>query len=96
MGEHLPCKQGVKGSNPFISTDMRNHVKRRIERSEILLMNSEGVLLYLENRILIKILKYQSLKKRDNKTSEARFCFERSRFGKQRKILIGNSQVLTK
>ena len=20
MGEHLPCKQGVKGSNPFIST----------------------------------------------------------------------------
>ena len=19
MGEHLPCKQGVKGSNPFIS-----------------------------------------------------------------------------
>ena len=21
MGEHLPCKQGVKGSNPFISTE---------------------------------------------------------------------------
>ena len=21
LGEHLPCKQGVKGSNPFISTD---------------------------------------------------------------------------
>ena len=21
MGEHLPCKQGVKGSNPFISID---------------------------------------------------------------------------
>ena len=20
LGEHLPCKQGVKGSNPFIST----------------------------------------------------------------------------
>ena len=20
MGEHLPCKQGVEGSNPFIST----------------------------------------------------------------------------
>ena len=20
MGEHLPCKQGVKGSNPFISS----------------------------------------------------------------------------
>ena len=23
MGEHLPCKQGVKGSNPFISTGRR-------------------------------------------------------------------------
>ena len=22
LGEHLPCKQGVKGSNPFISTVM--------------------------------------------------------------------------
>ena len=21
LGEHLPCKQGVKGSNPFISID---------------------------------------------------------------------------
>ena len=23
LGEHLPCKQGVKGSNPFISTPFR-------------------------------------------------------------------------
>ena len=23
LGEHLPCKQGVKGSNPFISTPWR-------------------------------------------------------------------------
>ena len=22
LGEHLPCKQGVKGSNPFISTGL--------------------------------------------------------------------------
>ena len=22
LGEHLPCKQGVKGSNPFISTEI--------------------------------------------------------------------------
>ena len=22
LGEHLPCKQGVKGSNPFISTSV--------------------------------------------------------------------------
>ena len=27
LGEHLPCKQGVKGSNPFISTGMRIHTK---------------------------------------------------------------------
>ena len=24
LGEHLPCKQGVKGSNPFISTGCHN------------------------------------------------------------------------
>ncbi len=24
MGEHLPCKQGVMGSNPIISTSVRN------------------------------------------------------------------------
>ena len=23
LGEHLPCKQGVKGSNPFISSPVR-------------------------------------------------------------------------
>ena len=25
LGEHLPCKQGVKGSNPFISTVIEDH-----------------------------------------------------------------------
>ena len=35
MGEHLPCKQGVKGSNPFISTKQRDLLKY----------------LFLENRI---------------------------------------------
>ena len=24
LGEHLPCKQGVKGSNPFVSTSHSN------------------------------------------------------------------------
>ena len=23
LGEHLPCKQGVKGTNPFMSTPFR-------------------------------------------------------------------------
>ena len=26
LGEHLPCKQGVKGSNPFISTTPKIHI----------------------------------------------------------------------
>ena len=33
MGEHLPCKQGVKGSNPSISTGCSNsqmHLENRI------------------------------------------------------------------
>ena len=31
LGEHLPCKQGVMGSNPIISTkDDTNHVHREI------------------------------------------------------------------
>ena len=29
LGEHLPCKQGVKGSNPFISTVMIVESSRR-------------------------------------------------------------------
>ena len=28
MGEHLPCKQGVKGSNPFISTIKERSLKK--------------------------------------------------------------------
>ena len=44
LGEHLPCKQGVKGSNPFISTGVRNHTKAV----------PTGTGLYLENRILKK------------------------------------------
>ena len=27
LGEHLPCKQGVKGSNPFISTQQAKLVE---------------------------------------------------------------------
>ena len=29
MGEHLPCKQGVKGSNPFISTVIRKRMTNK-------------------------------------------------------------------
>ena len=52
LGEHLPCKQGVASSNLAVSTGF--------ERS---LSESEGFVLYLENRILkiISSIKYQSL-----------------------------------
>ena len=29
LGEHLPCKQGVKGSNPFISTVIRKRMAKK-------------------------------------------------------------------
>ena len=29
LGEHLPCKQGVKGSNPFISTSLERGKRRK-------------------------------------------------------------------
>ena len=32
MGEHLPCKQGVKGSNPFISTKIFRRAAGQDER----------------------------------------------------------------
>ena len=31
LGEHLPCKQGVKGSNPFISTLVTKRVRAFIK-----------------------------------------------------------------
>ena len=35
MGEHLLCKQGVVGSNPFISTtNLRKFIKRKAKRLE--------------------------------------------------------------
>ena len=34
LGEHLPCKQGVKGSNPFISTTVRTERTDRKGRCE--------------------------------------------------------------
>ena len=35
LGEHLPCKQGVKGSNPFISTTQRNVIWSCVTRMKI-------------------------------------------------------------
>ena len=32
MGEHLPCKQGVKGSNPFISRSREENRRRLLTK----------------------------------------------------------------
>ena len=79
MGEHLPCKQGVKGSNPFISI-------RVLTKTESLLISEScqnggikqagdhkaealwpSVTLYLENCILKISKKHENVK-----TSEVR------------------------
>ena len=67
LGEHLPCKQGVKGSNPFIST----------------VGISNAYTLYLENRITNQSKVSKFANKRDNKTSEARFCSAESEDSKE-------------
>ena len=33
LGEHLPCKQGVKGSNPFISTKAMKRASRWLRQT---------------------------------------------------------------
>ena len=37
LGEHLPCKQGVKGSNPFIS--IRGETNKNVGASRMYLEN---------------------------------------------------------
>ena len=32
LGEHLPCKQGVMGSNPIISTKRREERRAKMEK----------------------------------------------------------------
>ena len=34
LGEHLPCKQGVKGSNPFISTKVKKRAASKLEADD--------------------------------------------------------------
>ena len=35
LGEHLPCKQGVKGSNPSISTKLFEESENPSEKSNV-------------------------------------------------------------
>ena len=42
LGEHLPCKQGVMGSNPIISTKRCKAPLNRREKNEIHCINHNG------------------------------------------------------
>ena len=68
LGEHLPCKQGVKGSNPSISIRMCNCNDYNIRKNRFV------ILLYLENRILNQDLNIKVCKTKIYKTSEAKLC----------------------
>ena len=60
LGEHLPCKQGVKGSNPFISTKAihsseREQQNRRFSSAASIMKNRfSQATPYLENYTLEK------------------------------------------
>ena len=75
MGEHLPCKQGVKSSN---HSSLKSVSQKRLESAveniasmldaevaKQLLMRYEASLLYLENfiqKILMKMIFYQDIR----------------------------------
>ena len=48
LGEHLPCKQGVKSSNLSISTRYED----RFEADQLLMNDRHQSSMYLENHIL--------------------------------------------
>ena len=45
LGEHLPCKQGVKGSIPFISTTGESRKEKRVrEKTRYTEVNLHGLI----------------------------------------------------
>ena len=80
MGEHLPCKQGVKGSNPFISIECVFSINEVTFKEEttfkrmrsILIMNISDVQLYLENRIMNQISNEKNKTSRTNQPTKLR------------------------
>ena len=81
LGEHLPCKQGVKGSNPFISTEWETigmeGTTHPEECNAFFERQAERVVLYLENRITnrsesIKVCKNEITRHPKKKTNQER------------------------
>ena len=56
LGEHLPCKQGVKGSNPSISIWYVSTGRREEEQVLDDPHRQARIAMYLENRIYENIL----------------------------------------
>ena len=61
MGEHLPCKQGVKGSNPFISTVIRKRMTNKEAPDGAQVINLRLMTVFIENYTLKQTSRIQNI-----------------------------------
>ena len=62
LGEHLPCKQGVMGSNPIISTKTQKSLKQMLIENRIKYNETKQIVVYWEKlvRKILKVFPYNS------------------------------------
>ena len=61
LGEHLPCKQGVKGSNPFISTVIRKRMTNKEAPGGAQVINLRLMTVFIENYTLKQTSRIQNI-----------------------------------
>ena len=61
LGEHLPCKQGVKGSNPFISTVIRKRMTNKEASDDAQVINLRLMAMFIENYTLKQTSRIQNI-----------------------------------
>ena len=61
LGEHLPCKQGVKGSNPFISTVIRKRMTKKEAPGGAQVINLRLMTVFIENYTLKQTSRIQNI-----------------------------------
>ena len=62
LGEHLPCKQGVKGSNPFISTVIRKRMTKKEAPDGAQVINVHTFMtMFIENYTLKQTSRIQNI-----------------------------------
>ena len=61
LGEHLPCKQGVKGSNPFISTVIRKRMTNKEAPDGAQVINLRLMTVFIENYTLKQTSRIQNI-----------------------------------